>query len=94
MMLLDAGYEVRRRTTEPKAVAQASEDGQTGLLVSEEPDSTIRLYAPGLRLADIMQARQQLEDGGLRHARFDLPVKPLAQPDRLIRKEALKVREQ
>src|SRR5574337_1056222 len=77
MMLLEAGYEVCRRTTQSKAVAQASKDRQAGVLVSEEPDPTIRLYAPGLGLADIMQKPKQLKDGGLRHARFDLPIKPL-----------------
>lgn len=94
MMPLDPRDEGARLPTEAKAFAKAREDRQSSLLVTEKPDSTIRLHAPGLRFAQVVQEPEQLEDRPLGDAGFDLPFEPLFQPARILGKELPKVSQQ
>ena len=94
VMSLDLPDEGRRLPTKAKALAQVREDRQPGLLMPEEPDSTVWFNAPSPRFAEAVQEPDQLEDRGLADASLDLPVEPLSQPEGFVGKELSEVSHQ
>jgi hypothetical protein len=93
-MSLDIRDEGGRLLSQAKPFAEAHQDRQSSLFVPKKPNASIRLHGSGLRLAEVMQQPDQLEDRRFGDAGLDLPFKPLVQPDMIVGKELPKVSQQ
>src|SRR3989304_5593201 len=93
-MSLDIRDEGGRLLSQAKPFAEAQQDRQASLFVPKKPNASVRLHGSGLRLAEVMQQPNQLEDRRFGDAGLNLPFKPLAQPDMFIGKELSMVSQQ
>jgi hypothetical protein len=93
-MSLDIRDEGGRLLSQAKPFAEAHQNTQPSFFVPKKPYASIRLHGSGLRLAEVMQQPDQLEDRRFGDAGLDLPFKPLVQPSMIIGKELPKISQQ